>query len=228
MPAKRNRFVVAVFGAALLTGSGAFADSAHEHHQHHGKDAGEHSQHQATPENAQPAAARTIELKLVEAKLIDQHGTTLDFKADVVGRKIVVMDFVYTTCTTVCPVLSALLAQVQDKLGSRAGSDVALVSMSVDPVRDTPARLKEHSARYQAGPGWTWLTGQKQVMDGVLKSLGAYTSNFVDHPSLVMVGDGQTGKWTRYYGFPDPDQIVAKVNELDAARARSASARKEQ
>jgi protein SCO1/2 len=227
MPEKRNRFVVAVFGAALLTGGGAFADVAHEHHQHHGHGAVDHSQHKAAAENAQPAAAGTIELKLAEAKLIDQHGTALDFKADVVGRKIVVMDFVYTTCTTVCPVLSVLLAQVQDKLGRRAGSEVALVSMSVDPVRDTPARLKEHSARYQAGPGWTWLTGRTQAVESVLKSLGAYTPSFVDHPALVMVGDGQTGKWTRYYGFPDPDQIVAKVNELGAARARSASAHKE-
>jgi protein SCO1 len=212
MPAKRNKLVVAVFGAALFAGGGAFADGAHEHHQHHGTDTRDHS----------------IELKLAEAKLIDQHGAGLDFKADVVGEKIVVMDFVYTTCTTVCPVMSALFAQLQDRLGSRAGSDVALVSVSVDPVRDTPARLKEYSARFKAGPGWSWLTGQKQVMDGVLKSLGAYTPSFVDHPVLVMVGDGQTGKWTRYYGFPDPDQIVAKVNELGAARERSASARKEQ
>jgi protein SCO1/2 len=70
-----------------------------------------------------------------------------------------------------------------------------------------------------------WLTGQKQVMDGVLKTLGAYTPSFVDHPALVMVGDGRTGMWTRYYGFPDPDQIVAKVNELGAARALPAHAR---
>jgi protein SCO1/2 len=137
------------------------------------------------------------------------------------------VDFVYTTCTTVCPVLSALFAQLQERLGSRAGGEVALVSVSVDPVRDTPARLKQYSDKFKAGSGWTWLTGQSQVVDEVLKSLGAYTPNFADHPAMVLVGDGRSGKWTRFYGFPDPDQIVAKVNELDSARARRASARRE-
>jgi protein SCO1 len=221
--ASRGRLAIAAFAAALAPGPAFAGESAEHHHEHAGHVHAQHEAHGA----AQPAAAQATEVKLADARLIDQNGAALGFKTDVIGRKIVVMDFVYTTCTTVCPVLSTLFGQVQGRLGSRVGRDVALVSVTVDPVRDTPARLKEYSARFDAGPGWIWLTGQKPAVDGVLKSLGAYTSNFVDHPALVLVGDGASGKWTRYYGFPDPDQIVAKIEELQAARAQPVAARQE-
>lgn len=217
MSAKRTEIVVAVFAAALLAGPARAADPEHHHH-----DAGHEPAHHGTPA---AAAGQAAELKLADARLVDQDGRAHGFRNDVIGQKIVVMDFVYTTCTTVCPVLSALLAQVQERLGERAGAEVALVSLTVDPVRDTPSRLKEYAGRYGAGPGWTWLTGPKASVDSVLRSVGAYTPNFVDHPALVLVGDGRSGKWTRYYGFPDPAQILAKVNELQAARARAVTAR---
>jgi len=147
------------------------------------------------------------------------------FKTEVVGDRIVVLDFVYTTCTTVCPVLSALFSQLQGKLGDRLGRDVFLVSVTVDPNRDTPARLKAYAAKHGAGEGWTWLTGDKSSVDRVLKGLEAYTANFEDHPSQVMVGDGRSGVWTRFYGFPSPAQILAKVDELAAARNQAGGAR---
>ena len=78
-----------------------------------------------------------------------------------VGDRIVVINFAYTTCTTVCPVSSASLAQVQGQLGDRIGRDVGLVTVTVDPLRDTLARLKAYAGSVGAGAGWTWLTGPK-------------------------------------------------------------------
>jgi protein SCO1/2 len=140
------------------------------------------------------------------------------FVSDVIGDDIVVMDFVYTTCTTICPVLSALFAQVQTKLGDDVGNGITLVSMSVDPVRDTPQRMKAYSAKHGAGDGWIWLTGPKTVVNDVLTGLGAYTANFEDHPSMVLIGDGRTGEWKRLFGFPNPDRIVQVVNDMRERR----------
>ena len=67
-------------------------------------------------------------------------------------------------------------------------------------------------------PGWLWLTGQKMVVDKVLKGLGAYTPAFEDQPAMVLVGDGQTGEWYRFYGFPNPDQITEKLAEFTHRR----------
>jgi len=185
---------------------------AHDPHAHH--------QQVAT----QPVAAQSARVALPDTALLDQDGRSLRFKSDLVGERIVIVDFIYTTCTTVCPVVSATLAQVQGQLVDRLGRDVALLSVTVDSVRDTPARLKDYATRLGSGPGWSWLTGAKPQVDEVLKALGAYTPNFVDHPPLVLVGDAKTGQWLRFYGFPSAEQLVKAVADLTAARAKAGAA----
>ncbi|MFZ2649324.1 MAG: SCO family protein [Burkholderiaceae bacterium] len=181
-----------------------------------------HAQHRQA--GAGPVAAQGVRIQLADTTMLDQDGRKLRLKSDAIGERIVVVDFIYTTCTTVCPVISATLAQVQGRLGDRLGRDVALLSVTVDPVRDTPARLKDYGKRIGAGPGWTWLTGAKPQVDEALRGFGAYTPNFIDHPALVLVGDAKTGKWLRFYGFPSPDQLLGAVDQLTAARAKAGAA----
>jgi len=174
-----------------------------------------HAKHRAMMKQKSEPALEAAEIDLRNRTVLDQDGREMEFVTDAIGDHIVVMDFVYTTCTTICPVLSALFSQVQTKLGSDVvGNDVRLISMSVDPIRDTPQRLKAYSAKHRAGEGWLWLTGGKPAVDDVLTGLGAYTSNFEDHPTMVLIGDAQTGEWKRLFGFPNPDRIVRIVNEL--------------
>ena len=177
-----------------------------------------HAKHRAMMKQKSEPALESADIDLRDRPLLTQDGEEVLFVSDVIGDNIVVMDFVYTTCTTICPVLSALFTQVQGKLGDQVGDDVMLVSMSVDPVRDTPQRLKAYSAKHRAGDGWLWLTGAKPVVDEVLVGVGAYTTNFEDHPTMVQIGDGRTGEWKRLFGFPNPDRIVQVVNDLRARR----------
>ena len=177
-----------------------------------------HAKHRAMMKQKSDPIAETADIDLRDRLLVDQDGQELMFVSDVIGDNIVVMDFVSTTCPTICPVLSALFTQVQGKLGDAVGDEVTLVSMSVDPVRDTPQRLKAYSAKHRAGDGWLWLTGSKGEVDDVLIGLGAYTSNFEDHPSMVLIGDGRTGEWKRLFGFPNPDRVVQIVNDLREQR----------
>lgn len=195
--------LAAACGALSLAPFQAFAGEDHAHHHHQ-----------------QEAAAPTgVQIKLSDAPLIDQDGKPAKLKSEVIGDKIAVLDVVYTSCTTVCPVVSAILAKLQARLGERLGAEIELVSITVDPVRDTPARLKAYAAKHGAKPGWTWLTGPPQNVNEVLKGIGAYTPNFEEHPAMILVGDGKTGQWTRLYGFTDPDKVMARVDELTAARA---------
>lgn len=167
-------------------------------------------------------SAKPADVDLRDLRLVDQDGRELQFVSEVIGDRIVVMDFVYTSCTTVCPVLSAVFGQMQGKLGNHLGQDVVLVSVSVDPTRDTPQRLKAYAAKHKAQPGWIWLTGAKATMDDVLDGLGAYSPNFEDHPAMVLVGDGRTGEWSRFFGFPSPDRLMKQVETLQAARNSAA------
>lgn len=176
-----------------------------------------HAKHRAMMKQ-KSQAAESVDVDIRDRMLINQYGEDVKFATDVVGDNIIVMDFVYTTCTTICPVLSALFSQVQTKLGDSVGGEVRLVSVSVDPVRDTPQRLKAYSEKHRAGEGWFWITGPKPAVDDVLTGLGAYTTNFEDHPTMVLVGDGRTGEWKRLFGFPNPDRIVQIVSDLREKR----------
>ncbi|HET8538636.1 MAG TPA: SCO family protein [Anaeromyxobacter sp.] len=173
----------------------------------------------AKPEAAPAGASVTLE----DLALVDQHGVSRRFASEVIADRVVVMDFIFTTCTTICPLLSSKMVRLQEKLGDRLGKDVFLVSVSVDPLRDTPQKLLAYAGKWKARPGWTFLTGPKADVDAVLKGVGAYTANFTDHPPMFLVGDGKAGRWTRLNGFPDADRILQQVDELVAARTRTAS-----
>lgn len=205
------RLRAAGLAAALSCALGALPLAvAHDHHDGH-----------AMAKAVKPQNARVT---LTETPLVDQDGRSQRFKSEAVGDRIVVLGFIYTTCTTVCPVTSQLMLQTKAKLGARVGQDVGLITVTVDPVRDTPARLKEYADQLGAGEGWSWLTGAKPQVDEVLKVFGAYNANFLEHPPLVVVGDAKSGKWLRFYGFPNPDQLVKAVEDLSAERAKSGHA----
>lgn len=209
--------------------------------EHAAQDVNAHAGHAVTPEHAGHASATShadhaghanhaaaaknaegVKVRFADVALRDQDSRERRLESDVIGDRIVVMDFVYTSCTTVCPVVSAIMSEVQSKLGARVGRDVALVSMTVDPVRDTPARLRDYARARGAGPGWSWLTGSATAVNDTLKGLGTWTPDFEDHPVVMMVGDGRSGQWTRFYGFADPAALVAQVESLTAARGATA------
>ncbi|WP_319783485.1 SCO family protein [Oceanisphaera sp. IT1-181] len=177
-----------------------------------------HSPEQHAHAHAEPTQAADTTVHFVEVPLLDQHGHTVNLKQDLVADKLVVMSFVYTSCTTVCPVVSGLMKQVQSLLGERVGAEVQLVSISVDPLRDTPSRLQQYSQGFNAGDGWIWLTGTTQSINQTLKGLGAWAADYEAHPPLIMVGDGRSNNWSRFYGFTAPEVLVAKVDELSSAR----------
>lgn len=199
-----------------LSGAPALAHSPSEHagHEGHGGHEG-HAGHAAAP--TPPEAAQ---VRFADVPLTDQHDRQVNLREEVVGDRIVVMGFIYTSCTTVCPVVSAIMQKVQAQLGERVDSEVRLVSISVDPLRDTPARLREYASAYRAGPGWSWLTGSVPAVTDTLKGLGTWSADFESHPPVIMVGDGRSEQWTRFYGFTDPAVLLARVEELRAARER--------
>lgn len=174
-------------------------------------DAGESARAAAT---SPPSAS----VKLLDLPLTDQDGRTVKFASEAVGEHVVAINFVYTSCTTLCPLTSATFKQVQSQLKSRLGKDVRLISMSLDPDTDTPARLKDYASRYKAGSGWLWLTGDPGRVKQVLTGLGTYSPDIQQHPPQVLVGDGRSGHWTRFNTLPGPDRIRSTLEQYLKAR----------
>jgi len=133
--------------------------------------------------------------------LTTQDGEQVRFYDDLIKGKIVAINLIYTTCQYACPLETARLSQVQRKLGDRMGRDVFFYSITIDPEHDTPAVLKEYAQKFNAGPGWTFLTGRKADIDLLSKKLGIYSApdpgNADGHMPYLLVGNEVTGQWMR-------------------------------
>ena len=110
------------------------------------------------------------------------------------------------------------LAEIQDRLGDRFGRDVHFLSISVDPVDDTPGELKAYGERYGARDGWTFLTGKKENVDWVVYKLGQYAEDFEHHTLLFLLGDVKNARWEKVRGDLPPEMIAMRL--LDLLRGR--------
>jgi cytochrome oxidase Cu insertion factor (SCO1/SenC/PrrC family) len=153
-------------------------------------------------------------LSIPEVSLLNQEGQDVRFYSDLVKGKVVAINFVFTTCTTICPPMGANFASLQRLLRDRGGREVHLISVSVDPAVDTPARLKNWASRFGAGPGWTLVTGPKPDVDGLLKALKVFTPDKNDHSPTVLVGDEVRGVWTRVWGLARPAEMAKAIERV--------------
>ena len=176
-------------------------------------------------ENGSPASAAHDDARhasvvgaIPDVELLDQDGRTIHFYTDLVKGKVVAVQFIFTTCTTICPPLGATFARVQKELGERAGRDVRLISVSVDPATDTPERMKAWGAKFKAGAGWTFVTGQKPQIDELLRALGASSASPSEHTPALLIGNDLKGQWTRVYGLSRPAVLVKLIDDATAGR----------
>lgn len=161
--------------------------------------------------------------RIPDLPVIDQNGRRLAFYTDLVKGKTVAINFVFTTCKTICPSLTATFRKVQQELGDRVGRDIQLISVTVDPATDRPERLKPFAETFHAGPGWTFVTGAKADIDVLLVALGASAVNREEHTPNILIGNDRAGYWTRTYGLASAAAIAKSVEDA-AARQSSASA----
>lgn len=153
-------------------------------------------------------------VKLVDTPLIDQDGRVLHLLSEVIGSRIAVVDFVYSSCTTTCPLLSSAMSQLQRKLGSDLGNKVVLISITVDPVHDTPAKLSAYAKKFGRQEGWYWLTGKRSEVELLLRGFGASVVNPEAHQNTFLVGRAGDGRWLRYVGLPKVDDLTAMIDQF--------------
>jgi len=162
----------------------------------------------------QPTSPSAAAKYFSDVELINQDGQKLRFYSDVLKDKVVIINAFFSTCTSVCPPMNRNLEKIQDALGDRLGKEVYLVSISVDPENDTPARLKEYSQRFHAKPGWLFLTGKKENVNWALYKLGQYVETKNDHTTIVIIGNEPKGLWKKAFGLAKSDELIKIVNDV--------------
>lgn len=152
--------------------------------------------------------ARSLETYPVpEVVLVGPDGKRTTLRRVLETGEPVVLDFIFGTCTTICPVLSAGYANLQVRLGP-ASSRIRLVSISIDPENDTPKVLREYLQRYRARPGWDFYTGTREDIDKVMRAFNAYIPNKMSHQPLTFLRRPGAAQWVRIQGLMSSSEFL--------------------
>lgn len=159
---------------------------------------------------------RTVETYTVpDVVLIDQNGARVHLKEQLNSRQPVIVEFIFATCTTICPVLSASFVNLQQRLGKHS-QKVHLISISIDPENDSPKVMKQYLKRYRAKPGWDFLTGSRSDIDTVMRAFNAYIPNKMYHVPLTLMKMPDDRQWVRIYGLMSSSEFVSEFQKLGA------------
>ena len=178
-----------------------------------------HQHHMAPASTASTSAKNysVTEKKCVppDVTLTDSKGKSVRLSALLQRPRPVLVEFIFTTCTTICPLLSATFAQAQKDV-AKISPDYLMISISIDPEYDTPARLDEYARRYHPAGNWLFLTGKKSDIYQVLKSFNALfqSDNKMYHRPYMFLRARSGDTWRRLEGFPRSSDLVHEYQEM--------------
>lgn len=161
----------------------------------------EHAQQPAAPQTSQVTAAasgtRDARTWFTDTPLQDQNGETLRFYSDALENRVVLLNVIFTSCTDACPLITRKLKEVRELLGDQA-EGVTFISLTSDPLRDTPAVLKAYTLKQGVDdPHWLFLTGDKAQIDLVLGRIGQIVPSPEQHSTQLIVGDVANKRWSK-------------------------------
>jgi protein SCO1/2 len=164
---------------------------------------------------ADAAAPRTSVASVVPAQLVDARGVAVDFAGGAVADAVVVVNPIWTGCSSLCPLTSAVMGELAERLGGRLGRDVRLISLAIDPIETPRAQLAAWTESYGEVPGWLWLGGPPGAVEAVMAGLGAPIYGAADdHPPVFLVLDGRDGELLRFNGIADAGLLQTAVEQL--------------
>ncbi len=164
-------------------------------------------------ETASPAIiVSVVNYQVPDVQLIRDDGKRVSLAEEMNDGRAVLLNFIFTTCSSFCPLSSQTFAEFQRDLGPEAGS-VHLMSISIDPEQDTPARLREYAHKFGASPGWTHYTGTLAASLAAQRAFGAYRGDKMSHTPLALLRPAHGGSWRRIEGFATPDDLLGQYHQ---------------
>jgi len=194
---------VAIFAVALVTRTHAadIGDAA----------PGAHAEHEAG------ATATLVRLILPELQMVRSDGKTVSLPAEVDDGRPVVVNFIFTTCGSICPLMSQVFGQFQTQLGADS-QQVHLISISTDPEEDSPAKLRAYARQFGARPGWDHYTGTLEASQAAQRAFGVYRGDKMSHTPVTLMRAAPGEPWTRIDGFVTPEELLQNYRKVVASR----------
>jgi protein SCO1/2 len=158
----------------------------------------------------------TVDYTVPEVTLVRDDGKAVSLPDELNDGRPVILTFIYTTCTTICPMVSQTLEELQGKLG-RDRDKVHLVSISIDPEEDTPARLRTYAARFDAGPQWQHYTGTVEASIAAQRAFNVYRGDKMNHTAVIFLRASPGRPWLRVDGMATPAELLAAWHDVVAS-----------
>ena len=179
-----------------------------------------HEGHAPTPQPAPQAmvsggGTRDAQTWFTDTVLKDQNGRELRFYSDVLKDKVVMLNVMFTHCNDACPLITRKLREVREAMGAELAAQVTFVSVSSDPLNDTPEALKAFAVKQGVdGPNWVFLTGDKASVDLVLGRLGQFLPSPEQHSTQLIAGDVAGKRWSKIRPDAPPAAIAQRMQLL--------------
>lgn len=197
---KQNLFVSCLLaGFALVSGASLAASKSDDPHAHH-----------RAAMNKPAYKISDASYDVPDVRLLDSSGAALELRDIVNSGEPIALNFIFTTCTTICPVMTVTFSQLQQLLGEDV-ERVRLVSISIDPEYDRPAVLKAYAKQFRAGDNWTFLTGDTNDIVSVLRSFDSYTGSKMSHRPVTLLKEPGSSSWIRIDGLPNGESLAREV-----------------
>jgi protein SCO1/2 len=204
------RRAAAAIGLLALSLTGSRVASAADEHEHH-KDASQAA-------TSKPEWTKTqADYRIPELKLIRSDGKKVMFPKELDDGRVVILNFIFTSCTAICPAMSQIFAGLQQRLAADK-AQIHMVSVSIDPEEDTPQRLKEYAQHYNAGKQWQFYTGTVEASVALQRAFESYRGDKMNHSPLTFMRVAPGKPWVRIDGFASPDDLAKEYRLLTAQK----------
>ncbi len=202
---------ILMLSAASVAGWYIYPAFSHDGMEDGGTSTGHHAMHAM-----RKTMRTTAEYAIPPVMLVRDDGKTVSLPEELNDGRPVVLNFIYTTCTEVCPLVSQTLAQLQGKLGTDRDR-VHLVSITIDPEADTPARLAAYARKYGAGPEWQHYSGTLSASIAAQRAFDAYRGDKMSHTPATFLRSAPGKPWIRIDGFATADELLKELRAMLAA-----------
>ena len=165
----------------------------------------------------QPVKSQTVRYAVPAVTLVRDDGKVVSLAAEMNDGRPVLLNFIFTSCGSTCPLMSQVFAQFQRKLGPEA-RQVHLMSISIDPEEDTPGRLAEYARRFGAGPEWQHYTGTLDASLTAQRAFDIYRGDKMSHVPVTLMRAAPDRPWRRIDGLVTPDDLLREYRQLFASK----------
>lgn len=176
-----------------------------------------HESMEADAQASQVVTRSSVQYAVPKVILLRDDGKPVSLPQEMDDGRPVVLNFIFTSCGSICPLMSQVFGEFQRKLGTDAAL-VHLMSISTDPEQDTPARLTEYARQFGAGPEWQHYTGTLKASLAAQRAFDVYRGDKMSHAPVTLLRAAPGQPWRRIDGFVTPDDLLHEYRQLLASK----------